>query len=113
MGSPAMMRPPCTDPGHLQEAITDMDGLAAVGFEEIAAIGQLALSAMENPHRPPDPEAVALALQAIERIADAMNDSIRSRALHVGCAFTDARAERRFAARRQHEMARAAPATSS
>ncbi len=71
-------------PEIMRIIISDMDGLACEAFDEIAAIADLAMLALETPEGHRRHEMIANALSAISNKASITNDSIFSLAEGAG-----------------------------
>lgn len=86
---------------RLRTVITDMQSMALTSVDQIAAIGKLALKALETPlSAPPDREMLALVIQAIVEKAQMTYDSVSYEAENLGIVHRDEAKERRAAAHR-------------
>lgn len=85
----------------LRETIKNIDNLSQIGFSEIAAIANLALTALKTPDGYRHPQNIAYAFQVIRDKAQDIENCINAEAETVGCNYKDANLELRRVARAQ------------
>lgn len=86
---------------RLRETIESIDSLSQSGFSEIAAIADLALTALKTPDGYRDPQNIAYAFQVIRDKARDIENCINVVAGHVSCNYKDTDLELRRVARAQ------------
>ena len=86
MAAPALSRVPA-----LRDTIESINGLAADGLADIAAIARLALFRLEALKGDTDLKDIAQALRAISDQAAETQDSIDGETEHAGCRLTGMR----------------------